>query len=167
MLVIQRLLSQLEKGRWQLGDATTKPECWLVLSLPLLALRQWVAGMVAFLPFDSIGRRQKGCSSCVWVRILFWPIFICAHFPVSVSSDLPALPLQALLSVWDNSQLLWWHYSADSVRLAGDLMNCGIKMQFWILMRFNTVQNCTKFNEIILHFFPCLCTSIAMYLFLM
>lgn len=30
----QWLLSQLEQGRWQLGDATTKPECWPIPAPP-------------------------------------------------------------------------------------------------------------------------------------
>lgn len=35
---------------------------------------------------------------------------------------------------------------AGSVGLAADLLNCRIKMRYFILMRFHSTQNCTTFN---------------------
>lgn len=77
----------------------------------------------------------------IWAKVWCGPMVIQAHFPASVPSDLPALPLQPLLSVWGSSQLLRCWQSVPC-----DLMICRIKVQFFILMRFNSMQNCTKFN---------------------
>lgn len=118
-LAVQRLLSQLEQGRRKPGDATTKPECRPLLSQPQLALRQWVAGLVTFLPSDSWGRRQEGCSSHV-----FGKGFYLGHFHTHILSSCLTL------------HFLWSHHFLSGIILgsSGDitvLAECASLVIYW------------------------------------
>lgn len=69
VLVALWLLSQLEQGRWQVGDATTKPECWLArwLSCLLTAGQDGVSthlGKGLRCPWPS---RHTAQPQCLWL----------------------------------------------------------------------------------------------------